>query len=290
MIAARMQGVRKNFGRKEALKDVSMEVKQGSICGLLGPNGSGKTTAMKVLSSLVRCDAGEAEVRGKFRALIEAPHFYGQMSGRENLEYFSAMAQGQKGETDSIIRMLGMEEYADRKAGRYSLGMKQRLGIACMLVGSPTFLILDEPLNGLDPLAITQMRELFVRMRQTQGTAFLISSHILSEMQLICDEVYLLRAGETVAHVDVQAENSNHVILFLEPADCDAAAALLGGCVRKKSGTEMEICGSEPIHETIRRLVRSDVRIVGVRQAQTDLEQLYREYFSEEVTGCSRQS
>lgn len=194
--AAKFTSVEKRLGGKLILHDVGFEVREGEIVGLLGPNGSGKTTVMKVLCGMLSPDKGTVTRSPRFRALIEEPCFYPSLSGYENLRYFASVA-GRKTVDDTIER-LNLQKYIGRKVKKYSLGIRQKLGIACALLSAPDLLILDEPTNGLDPFAIVQIRTLLCELARERGTAILVSSHILGEMQKLCQRALLLKDGRII--------------------------------------------------------------------------------------------
>ncbi|MCD7729242.1 MAG: ATP-binding cassette domain-containing protein [Clostridia bacterium] len=196
MSVAQFINVSKKFGSKVVLDDISFDIEEGEILGILGPNGSGKTTAMKILSSMARPTSGNVVRPEKYRAIIEQPCFYNALSGRDNLLYLASATNSDKSQVDEIIRLLNMQPYIKKRAGKYSLGMKQKLGIGCALLGKPELLILDEPVNGLDPLAIIEIRELLLTLKNKYGVSIFISSHILHEMQEVCDRVLILKDGK----------------------------------------------------------------------------------------------
>ncbi len=182
----------------------------GVVHGFLGPNGSGKTTTLRVLLGLVSLDAGELqvfgeaipgrlpEVIGRIGALVEAPQLFPSFSGRRNLELLAAVAGLPDRRVDEVLDRVAMRARAGDRVSNYSLGMRQRLGIAAALLKGPSLLLLDEPTNGLDPAGISEVRELLRRLA-AEGTTVLLSSHLLSEVQQVCDEVTIVSRGRTVA-------------------------------------------------------------------------------------------
>ena len=203
------QGLTKRFGRVLAVDQLSLEVPRGSVFGLLGPNGSGKTTVMGMLLGLVRptsgtCwllrpDAPQAEALRRTGAIIETPSFYPYLSGRHNLEYFQGiLGRGEQGEVDALLEMVGLSDRSNDRYHTYSLGMKQRLGIACSLLGGPELLFLDEPTNGMDPAGMAEVRELIRGLGDGNRTV-LLSSHLLHEVEQVCDSVAILSRGKLIA-------------------------------------------------------------------------------------------
>lgn len=210
-----VQGIKKKIGRKEIIKGVSFEVRAGEIFGFLGPNGSGKTTTIRMLVDLIKPTEGRILVcdqdvnrnpelaLGHVGCIVENPEMYGYLTGWENLEHFARMQEGITRERiTEVVEIVGMDKRIHDKVKTYSLGMRQRLGIAQALLGNPRLLILDEPTNGLDPLGIKELRE-FIRKLADRGMSLFISSHLLSEIQLMCDRVAIIARGEVIAVGDV---------------------------------------------------------------------------------------
>nr|KAB0647957.1 ATP-binding cassette domain-containing protein [Aerococcus sanguinicola] len=190
-----------------AVDEVSLHVRRASIYGLLGPNGAGKSTAMKMLLGLTAPSSGTCQIDGlsfpedrqailrKVGALIEAPSYYANLSGRENLDLIRRILDLGPEAVDQALDQVDLLPYADRLVRHYSLGMKQRLGIASALIGQPPLLILDEPTNGLDPAGIHEIRQLILSLPQRYGCTVLISSHLLSEMEQLVDDLCIMNRG-----------------------------------------------------------------------------------------------
>jgi ABC-2 type transport system ATP-binding protein len=206
-----VQGLKKRIGRKTIIRHVSFEVLAGEIFGFLGPNGSGKTTTIRMLVDLIKPTEGKIIVCGEDiglhpeRALahvgciVENPEMYAFMTGWENLEHFARMQAGiTSARITEVVDIVGLDQRIHDKVKTYSLGMRQRLGIAQALLGNPKLLILDEPTNGLDPKGIKELRE-FIRKLAEGGMSLFISSHLLSEIQLMCDRVAIIARGEVIA-------------------------------------------------------------------------------------------
>ena len=206
----------KCFGEKEVLRDCSMTLSRGTIYGLLGMNGAGKTTLFKLLTGLLCPDYGSIEILGsdmlkerdkmlaRIGSLIEAPVFYEHLSARKNLElHLSYMGTAGMG-AEKALQMVGLTGIGKKAVSAFSLGMRQRLGIARAIVHEPELLVLDEPINGLDPMGIKQMRELFVNLVKEKKTTILFSSHILSETEHIADTVGVLSGGKIVDEADLK--------------------------------------------------------------------------------------
>ncbi|WEK55763.1 MAG: ABC transporter ATP-binding protein [Candidatus Cohnella colombiensis] len=206
-----VQGLKKNIGRKPIIRQVSFDVYAGEIFGFLGPNGSGKTTTIRMLVDLIKPSEGRIVVCGDDIAkhperalshigcIVENPEMYTYMTGWENLEHFARMQSGISTERiTEVVGIVGLDQRIHDKVKSYSLGMRQRLGIAQALLCDPKLLILDEPTNGLDPKGIKELRE-FIRMLSASGMSLFISSHLLSEIQLMCDRVAIIAHGEVIA-------------------------------------------------------------------------------------------
>ena len=206
----------KCFGEKEVLRDCSMTLSRGTIYGLLGMNGAGKTTLFKLLTGLLCPEYGSIEILGsdmlkerdkmlaRIGSLIEVPVFYEHLSARKNLElHLSYMDTAGMG-AEKALQMVGLTGIGEKAVSAFSLGMRQRLGIARAIVHEPELLVLDEPINGLDPVGIKQMRELFVNLVKEKKTTILFSSHILSETEHIADTVGVLSGGKIVDEADLK--------------------------------------------------------------------------------------
>lgn len=206
-----VKNVKKKISGKMIIHDVSFNVQAGEIFGFLGPNGSGKTTTIRMLVDLIKPTEGEIKICGynvqrdpeealrHIGCIVENPEVYSYMTGWENLEHFARMQRGiGHDRIQEVVAVVGLEQRIHDMVKTYSLGMRQRLGIAQALLGSPRLLILDEPTNGLDPKGIKELRE-FVRMLANQGMSLFISSHLLSEIQLMCDRVAIISHGRVLA-------------------------------------------------------------------------------------------
>ena len=208
-LALAVRGLRKRYGSVVALDGLDLSVPDGVVYGFLGPNGAGKTTTMRILTGLIRADAGSVELLGRpvqgdrrrlfdVGALIETPSFYPYLSGRENLRALGATgAPTAPGRIEALLELVGLRERAADRVGTYSLGMKQRLGIAAALLSEPRLLLLDEPANGLDPAGIVALRDTLKHLAAQDTTVF-VSSHILGEVRQLADVVGIVAAGRSV--------------------------------------------------------------------------------------------
>lgn len=196
---------------KTIVDNISLEVNSGEIVGFLGPNGAGKTTTIKMIMGLFNITSGEVSICGKniktdfedamnnVGAIVENPDLYKRKTGRANLEYYASMYDNVgKKEIDQVIELVKMSNRIDDKIKTYSLGMRQRVGLAQALLHQPKLLILDEPTNGLDPIGIKEMRDLLVYLSKNASTGILVSSHLLSEMELMCNKIYVIDDGKII--------------------------------------------------------------------------------------------
>ena len=203
----------KKFSNKAVVDKVSMHVRKGDIYGFIGKNGAGKTTTMKMILGLLNVTEGEIKINGsnnldkersKIGSLIENAGLYKNATAFENMKRFSILYGGSDSEIKEILEFVGLAQTGSKKAGQFSLGMKQRLGIAIALLGNPEILILDEPINGLDPQGIKEIRDLIIKLNKERGVTFLISSHILDELAKITTRYGIINSGELVEEIDAK--------------------------------------------------------------------------------------
>ncbi|ODG90447.1 bacitracin ABC transporter ATP-binding protein [Gottfriedia luciferensis] len=226
-IVLELKSVNKTISNQRIIKDISFELYKGEVLGLLGPNGSGKTTTMRMIVGLMSITSGEIYIQGnsikenfkesikQIGAMIETPAFYPFYSGYKNLMYFARMLDGvSKDRVLEVIDLLGLSNAIHKKFSTYSLGMKQRLGIAQALLHNPSILILDEPTNGLDPAGVREIRDYLKRIAEVEQTAILLSSHLLSEIELICDRSIIIQNGQFVESIDLNDKSGEN--LFIE--------------------------------------------------------------------------
>ena len=204
-------GLCKQYGQSMRVRDLNLSVPEGCIYGFLGPNGAGKSTTLKMILGLVHPTAGQISAFGKavnqqnrldilkqVGSLIESPSYYGHLTGEENLRIVQTLRDVPERDVRQVLEIVRLQNQKDKKVAHYSLGMKQRLGIAAALLGFPKLLILDEPTNGLDPAGIQEMRELICSLPERFGMTVVVSSHLLSEIDQIADVVGIIREGELV--------------------------------------------------------------------------------------------
>jgi ABC-2 type transport system ATP-binding protein len=233
------EGLSKHFGSRRAVHEVTLQVPRGTCFGFLGPNGAGKTTMIRMLLSLARPTAGEARVRGvsvvrdatraleRVGGIVEEPRFYPFMSGRRNLQAWAALLDDDaRRRIPDVLARVQLQARGDEKVARYSLGMRQRLGVARALLSDPELLILDEPSNGLDPAAMAEFREMIRALVEREGRTVFISSHLLDEVQRICDHVAIVNHGRVIVQGSMReliASGESGIAL-----DCDDVPRALG--------------------------------------------------------------
>ncbi len=205
-----IKNLSKSFGKNKVVDNISLEVNAGEICGFLGPNGAGKTTTIKMILGLLNIDEGEIKINGydvrkqfekameNANGIVENPDMYGYLSGVDNLKLYARIRNVKKEKIDEVLDLVEMKEASKMKVSKYSLGMKQRMGLALTLLNSPKLLILDEPTNGLDPAGIKRLRDILKKISREDNVAVFVSSHILTEMELMCDKVIVIDKGKIV--------------------------------------------------------------------------------------------
>ena len=291
----RTDGLTKRYGHVLAVDGLSLDVPRGRIYGLLGPNGSGKTTLMSMLLGLVRPTAGSFTLFGnspeqggldkelhRIGALIETPTFYPYLSGRNNLAYFQGISgRGDAAELDSLLEQVGLGGRGGDKFQTYSLGMKQRLGLAYTLLGDPELLVLDEPTNGMDPAGMAEVRDLIRGLARDDRTVIL-SSHLLNEVEQVCDSVAILSHGRLIAQGDVaellQERGSPQVRLRTtddrKAWEILSALAWVDG-VSADNGYLVASVEADRSWEITAALSRNEVYVAEMTPAQISLEQYF---------------
>lgn len=282
----------KKLGGRTVVDRVDMRIQKGEIYGFLGPNGAGKTTTIRMLLGLARPTSGQIHMLGKdirteriavlrkVGSLVESPSYYGHLSGYENLETVRRLLDAPKSRIDEVLAIVRLTKDARRPVKGYSLGMKQRLGIATALLGAPELLILDEPTNGLDPAGILEVRELIKSLPRTHGVTILISSHLLSEMDQMATRVGIIAAGrmmfeDSIGRLRKQAKGS----IRLRVSEPEQAARLLLslGCQAEVASDELtlERLPDERVALLIARLVQADHQIYRVEESNATLESIF---------------
>ena len=289
-------GLVKRFGTVTSVDGLSFEVPEGSVFGLLGPNGAGKTTAIRVLLGLAAPSAGSTALLGarpgtpqftpavrSVGALIEGPALYAQATARQNMRIESAALglEESASDIDALLALVGLAERADTRAGGFSLGMKQRLGLAVSLLGRPRLVVLDEPTNGLDPAGIVEVRELIKRLPE-RGTTALVSSHLLAEVELMCDSAAIIDRGRMVAQGRIAElvgrQGGAGFSVAVEPEAGDRAIAILSsaGFDVRGAGGALAVTGAGLEGADISRaLADNGIYVAELRRTAASLEDVF---------------
>lgn len=292
----------KKYKTKTVVDQIDLRIPGGSIYGFLGPNGAGKSTTLKMLLGLVKPTEGHIQIFGKeinsknrltilseTGSLIEAPAYYGHLSGKENLQIVCTLKNVPEKEIQRVLHIVRMEEQQNKKVSQYSLGMKQRLGLAAALLGSPRILLLDEPTNGLDPAGIQEMRELICSLPASFGITVLISSHLLSEMDQMATHVGIINQGQLIFQdsLNVLHEHSRGR-LYLHTSDDQAALLLLknsGISAQWRDGRlSLKLMDDSRIMRAVALLVNSGIGILRLEEQQMSLEDIFLQLTGKQVS------
>jgi ABC-2 type transport system ATP-binding protein len=282
----------KTYKEVVAVDRLTLRVPRGGVFGFLGPNGSGKTTTMGMLLGLVHPTSGEARIFGdparhpatlrRVGAMVETPTFYPYLTGRQNLLYFQGIGRrGVPADVDRLLDLVDLGKRAGSKYATYSLGMKQRLGIACALLGDPELVFLDEPTNGLDPAGVVEVREL-IRDLGKGGRTVVLSSHLLAETELVCDNVAVLSRGKLIAQGSIQELLRQHDGFRLRTTDDAKARAALADMnwvahTEHQDGGLMVTAPPARAWEISRALAQRDVYVNELMPVHRSLEEFFME-------------
>lgn len=292
-----VKGLKKRLGKREIIKGINFSVKDGEIFGFLGPNGAGKTTTIRMLVGLIAPNEGEIKICGKYvqkekeealknvGAVVENPELYKYLSGRENLMQIARIRKVSKEEVEELIELVGLKDRIDDKVKKYSLGMKQRLGLAAALIGEPKLLILDEPTNGLDPSGIIDFREVVKKAAKEKGMAVFISSHILSEVQNLCDRVAFTNGGVIKSVEDIHDNTMDtelDSLTLIVSSNEEEAVKVLKGIDLVKSASVIDeeihlIIESGKTSELLGILLNKKIKVEEIFKNRKGLEQRYME-------------
>ena len=292
----------KKYGKKDVVKDLDLRVPVGSIYGFLGPNGAGKSTTMKMILGLIKPSKGKITVLGKevneknrlsvlrnTGSLIESPSYYGHLSGTENLEIICTLKNVPPSEIQRVLKIVRMEKQKDKKVSQYSLGMKQRLGLAAALLGNPKILLLDEPTNGLDPAGIQEMRELICSLPNQYGMTVLVSSHLLSEIDQMATHVGIINQGELIFQDSLSAlHKHSHSRLILKTDNDTEALSFLLNFGFSASFEGKNLCLKETdnaaVIKAVNILVQSGIGILRLNEQQMSLEDIFLQLIGKQVS------
>lgn len=281
----------KKFGKKEILKGISLEANEGDILGFIGPNGAGKTTTIKLILGLQSITSGSVKINGfdiqkdftkaiqKVGTIVENPDLYMYMSGYENLKMISNLYSGiTKERIDEVVKFVGLENRIKDKVSKYSLGMRQRLGIAQAILHKPNLLVLDEPTNGLDPEGIKQIKDLIVKLAKEENMAVLISSHNLLELESFCTKITIIKNGEIVetSTIEEAKKVNKDSIYHLVVDKTTEVLNILENKLEKLDDENIQVYAKkEEIPEIIEKLVTSGVKIYSVYPEEMSLEDAF---------------
>ncbi len=286
------ENLNKKFGKKQILSKVSFAMQEGDILGFIGPNGAGKTTTIKLILGLQNITEGKVTINGydiekqftkaieKVGAIVENPDLYMYLSGYENLKLIANLYQGiDSKRIDEVVRLVKLENRIKDKVSKYSLGMRQRLGIAQAILHRPNLLILDEPTNGLDPEGIKEMRELLVDLAKKEKMAILISSHNLAELDNLCNKVCIIKNGEIIETSDISGikKEVGKQFKIFEVDNSKKVKSLLPEVVEMKDNQFKIDIPREKVPEIIEELVKNKIKIYQVKEEEKSLEQAFFE-------------
>lgn len=300
-----LNNVTKKIGGRTIVDQLSLDIGQGEIVGLLGPNGAGKTTTIRMIVGLIEMSEGDVFIQGHsirndftkairhVGAIIENPEFYPYMSGYDNLKQYQRMSEGITEERiREVTKLVGLQDAMNKKVKAYSLGMRQRLGIAQALLHSPSLLILDEPTNGLDPAGIREMREYLKKIAREEKISILVSSHLLSEMELMCSRVIVIQEGQYVTKRSLETivEPLQKISVSIRVDDvvrAEQAAAAMDGVdiaqVQHSQGELVLVLLNEQIPQVVMKLGAEQVSIYRITETKLSLEDEFLKW-----TGGSR--
>ena len=283
--------INKVIKKKQILNNVSFELNEGEILGFIGPNGAGKTTTIKLILGLQSITSGMVKINGydvqkdfvhaieRVGAIVENPDFYMYLSGRKNLELVANMYKDvTKERIDEVVKLVGLENRINDKVSKYSLGMRQRLGIAQAIINKPNLLVLDEPTNGLDPEGIKELREFLVKLSKEENMAIFISSHNLAELESFCNKICIIKNGEIIENSSIEELKSEKIdeknIYTVEINDTkllekDEKISIIDGTHFKL------IIEKENVPEFIEMLINKNVKIYEIKEERVSLEEAF---------------
>lgn len=290
-----IKNVSKYYGKTKVVDNISFDVKKGEIFGFLGPNGAGKTTTIKMILGLLSIDEGNIKINGYdvkkdfekameyIGGIVENPDMYGYMSAVDNLKLFAKIRNVDYSEVYKSLKLVGLEKSMNQKVSKYSLGMKQRAGLALSLLHSPKILILDEPTNGLDPVGIKDLRDILKKLAKESNTSVLVSSHILSEMELMCDRVAVIDKGKIVKVESLTQSENDEIVktvqCVIKVKQQDKAINILKEKLNKEAKIKDEkiyiTANKGEISSIVKTLVLNDVDVEYSNENEHTLEDLF---------------
>ena len=282
----------KKYNKQRVLDKVNMNIQKGDIYGFVGENGSGKTTIIRLVTGLIFADEGSYELFGvsnkdkkilqsrkKVGAVVETPSIYRNMTAYENLKtQCLLLGVNDENKIKEVLEIVGLVDLYDSKkhAGNFSLGMRQRLGIAMALLNEPEFLILDEPMNGLDPEGIVSMRELIIHLNQNKGITFLISSHILTELSLIANRYGIISKGKIIKEISYEEMKKEcRKSLYIQTQDIERLVKVVEGLEVDILSNGVKVYGDISINELLNKIIKAKVQIDSINSNESSLEEYY---------------
>lgn len=285
-----IKGINKYYGKKHVLKDVSFSLKEGEILGFIGPNGAGKTTTIKLILGLQSMNSGEVFINGfnvksdferaisKVGAIVESPDLYMYLSGKKNLQMIANLYPDiTKERIDEVVKLVGLEARINDKVSKYSLGMRQRLGIAAALIHSPKLLILDEPTNGLDPEGIKEIRDLMKTLAKKEKMGILISSHNLSELETMVTDVCLIQNGEVLAKKSIsEMKTGGHARFVFKLNKITGLNKIMNDYKMEVEEKNLHVeCVEEDVPKIVELLVENKYKVYGIKEETISLEEAF---------------
>ncbi len=289
----------KRIGSKNIVDDLSFDIPAGEVFGFLGPNGAGKTTTIRMMVGLIKISQGDILIKGQsitkdfnkairnVGAIVENPDLYKYLTGYRNLKHYARMVSGvTKARINEIVEIVGLKDRIHDKVKTYSLGMRQRLGIAQALLHSPSLLILDEPTNGLDPAGIHELRNYLKKLAHEEGVAVFVSSHLLSEMELMCDRVGVLQNGKLVSIQSIRdfihESGASRVCITVEPAQTEQAKRLMAALNKtalpgERPGQLLIQMNKDEIPTVNKHLMDAGIRVYSIQVQEQTLEDKFLE-------------
>lgn len=296
-----VKGLNKTYGKKRVLNNMFLNVKHNEIVGFIGPNGAGKSTTMKCICNLVYPDSGEVIINGydlfKNRekalesqaSLIESPGLYQDMTGRDNIKLIADLRSIEKERVEEICEFTELREALDRKVSGYSMGMKQRLALGIAILSKPKFLILDEPMNGLDPTGVIRLRSTLQKLVKEEDIAILFSSHQLGEVEKLAHRIVFINEGEIIEVPEIMSNIQNYI---MQISDLDSTVEILTNILGEDAveiitsdSVKFEVQNQDILSEILFQLLSKKIKVYDMYKDNIDIETIYEEVFSGNYTG-----
>lgn len=281
----KLMNIVKKYGNKTIIDNLSLTVESGQVYGFLGPNGAGKTTTIKMIVGLISIDSGSIKINDldivkdhkkamrNVGAIVENPDLYDYLSGMENIKLYARLRNVKKSRIEEVIELVDLKARINDKVKKYSLGMKQRLGLAVALLHKPKLLILDEPTNGLDPAGIKKLRDTLKELAHKENIAVFVSSHMLSEMQLMCDKVAIIDGGKIIKVDNINNLEKVNNRYILNVSDLKKSLNLLKDiCVCQIDNNNLIIEYDDKVSNVIKELINNDIEIYSLNNKEDSLE------------------